>query len=361
MNTGQIISAVGHVGLIGWLLFGGQFDAEPLPFEVRDVAVISSEEFEAMMAAQRAPDTAADVAMPQAPEEDQSTPSELPSLPDITPERSEPESVETPSTDERSEPELPEPQPQSVEDLPPEIAPPAEEESALLVPDTSRRPQSRPVERVTPEPVAQPPEPEAAPDEVVREETEDSPAEETRPEEEATAPEESVTDITPEASDDVTAAPRRSARPRPRPQSTAQAGDEPDADIADTVSSVLEEALRGEAEASEEQSTAPALSEGEADALVLAISNCWNVDPGSTAAEVTVVVSVTLNRDGTLAGTPSLVSAEGGDQGARNVAFRNARTAIIACGRGGFDLPSEKYESWREIEMTFNPEKMRLR
>lgn len=361
MNTGQIISAVGHVGFIGWLLFGGQFDAEPLPFEVRDVAVISGEEFEAMMAAQRAPETVTDVATPQAPEADQPPEPDMPSTPDITPEQAEPEVVETPPPDEPPETAAPLPQPQEIEDRPPEIAPPAEEESALLVPQLSARPQARPVERVAPVPVAQPPEPEAAPDEVVREETADTPAEETRPEEEATAPEESVTDITPEAADEVTAAPRQSVRPRPRPRATAQAEDGPGADTADAVSSVLQQALGDESGASEDQSTAPALSEGEVDALILAISNCWNVDPGSTAAEVTVVVSVALNRDGTLAGSPSLVSAQGGDQGARDAAFRNARTAVIACGRGGFDLPQEKYESWREIEMTFNPEKMRLR
>ena len=44
-----------------------------------------------------------------------------------------------------------------------------------------------------------------------------------------------------------------------------------------------------------------------------------------------------------------------------DVAFRKARTAVISCGRRGFDLPDEKYEHWRDIEMTFNPEKMRLR
>ncbi len=360
MNTGQIISAVGHVGFIGWLLFGGQFDAEPLPFEVRDVAVISGEEFEVMMAAQRAPETVTDVAMPQVPEADQPPEPDLPSTVDTAPGQDEPEAVETQPPDEPPETVAPAPPPQEIEDRPPEIAPPAEEESVLLVPQISPRPQARPVERVAPVPVAQPPEPEAAPDEVVREETEDAPAEEAWPEEEATAPEETVSEITPEAADAVTAAPRQSVRPRTRPRAAAQNPDSTGAETADAVNAALQQAQQ-EATEAEGQSTAPALSEGEVNGLILAISNCWNVDPGSTAAQVTVVVSVALNRDGTLAGTPKLVSAQGGDQGARAVAFRNARTAVIACGRGGFDLPTEKYESWREIEMTFNPEKMRLR
>ncbi|MEM6478789.1 MAG: energy transducer TonB, partial [Pseudomonadota bacterium] len=42
-------------------------------------------------------------------------------------------------------------------------------------------------------------------------------------------------------------------------------------------------------------------------------------------------------------------------------AFEAARRAIIRCGAKGFDLPSEKYDQWKEIEMTFNPEQMRTR
>ena len=37
-----------------------------------------------------------------------------------------------------------------------------------------------------------------------------------------------------------------------------------------------------------------------------------------------------------------------------------ARRAILRCQKGGYNLPVEKYEHWREIEMTFNPEKMRI-
>ena len=102
------------------------------------------------------------------------------------------------------------------------------------------------------------------------------------------------------------------------------------------------------------------LTSGEKDGLIAAIKQCWSVDPYAASGKVVVVVKVSLNRDGTLAGTPKKVSATGGDATAVDVAFRNARTAVIACGRGGFDLPDEKYEQWREIEITFNPEKMRL-
>ena len=42
-------------------------------------------------------------------------------------------------------------------------------------------------------------------------------------------------------------------------------------------------------------------------------------------------------------------------------AFEAARRAIIRCGVSGFDLPAEKYDQWQEIEMTFNPEQMRIK
>ena len=42
-------------------------------------------------------------------------------------------------------------------------------------------------------------------------------------------------------------------------------------------------------------------------------------------------------------------------------AFQAARRAVLRCEKGGYDLPAEKYEQWKEIEMTFNPDQMRLR
>ena len=50
----------------------------------------------------------------------------------------------------------------------------------------------------------------------------------------------------------------------------------------------------------------------------------------------------------------------GSDTSARQ-AFEAARRAIIRCGATGYDLPIEKYEQWREIEMTLNPERMRIK
>ena len=43
------------------------------------------------------------------------------------------------------------------------------------------------------------------------------------------------------------------------------------------------------------------------------------------------------------------------------IAFEAARRAVIRCGASGYHLPAEKYDQWREIEMTFDPSSMRIR
>ena len=105
----------------------------------------------------------------------------------------------------------------------------------------------------------------------------------------------------------------------------------------------------------------PPLTRGEKDGLRVAVSRCWNLGSSSTdALSTTVVVMVSMSRDGKPEGI-RMASWEGPSEGAANTAFQAARRAIIRCGAAGFDLPAEKYGQWQEIEMTFNPEKMRIK
>ena len=41
--------------------------------------------------------------------------------------------------------------------------------------------------------------------------------------------------------------------------------------------------------------------------------------------------------------------------------FAAAKRAVLRCGRDGFSLPVEKYEQWRDIELTFDPERTILK
>jgi len=106
---------------------------------------------------------------------------------------------------------------------------------------------------------------------------------------------------------------------------------------------------------------AAALSPGEIDRLRVAVQQCWNVGAVSTEAlAVTVTVGISMTRDGR-PGEPRLLGHSGGSEAAAAQAFDAARRAILRCGIGGYDLPADRYERWREVEITFNPEKMRLK
>jgi hypothetical protein len=105
------------------------------------------------------------------------------------------------------------------------------------------------------------------------------------------------------------------------------------------------------------------LTAGEKETLRVAVSSCWNVGSlSSEALQTTVVVSVAMNKDGTpIAGSISMESSSGGATAAARQAYEAARRAIIRCGARGYDLPAEKFGQWQNIEMTFNPERMRVK
>jgi hypothetical protein len=107
----------------------------------------------------------------------------------------------------------------------------------------------------------------------------------------------------------------------------------------------------------------PGLSASEADRLRLAIQQCWNIGTLSTEAQQ---ITVTLGFSMTPGAMPEqgsiyTVDSSGGSDGAISQAFEAARRAIIRCAGDGYGLPSESYEAWRDVEITFNPEGMRLR
>ena len=58
---------------------------------------------------------------------------------------------------------------------------------------------------------------------------------------------------------------------------------------------------------------------------------------------------------------PTSTIASGGSGQAAEVAWQAARRAILRCEGAGYGLPAEKFAQWREIEMVFNPARMRQR
>lgn len=152
------------------------------------------------------------------------------------------------------------------------------------------------------------------------------------------------------------------AQPEPAPQPQPQPAPDP---LAGAIEDAFGTAGGGAVADAAADDPGPPLTQGERDALRLAVQQCWNVDVGSEAASVVVTVGMTMTREGLVAGNEvRLVAAEGGAPAAREAAFQAARRAVLRCqrqGREGYDLPPEKYDRWREIEIVFNPAEMRLR
>lgn len=372
MDTGQKASAVLHLGLVAWVLlfdlFGAPSNKREMP--VAEVSLVSAEEFAEMSGAQ-APDPA-----PEPEPEPQPEPEPAPAP--------EPEQIQPPAP-------LPEPDPA------PEPTPSSEPEpestgaifSPAPTPGAAERPAPRPVDRVAPTPSEAPPE-DAAIDLAAQPQTSaDAPGDVALPEQDQAAPPEATTEIVTEATETETdsqeraaAAPTVSPRPRtrperptppvdvaetpePEPESTPEPEPVPEPDVADEVADAVAAALADSLSGAGAPSTQTGLSASEADRLRLAIQQCWNIGTLSTEAQqVTVTVGFSMT-PGAMPeqGTIYMVDNTGGSEGAVSQAFEAARRAIIRCASSanGYGLPPESYDAWRDIEITFNPEGMRLR
>ena len=106
----------------------------------------------------------------------------------------------------------------------------------------------------------------------------------------------------------------------------------------------------------------PPLSGTEQSYLIDRISRCWHVLPlvgQAGAKDVVVTIRVVLTLDGNVDGEPALVDPNPLPSGNRayRFAFDAARSAVKNCAP--YDkLPREKYQRWRNIEISFNPEGM---
>ncbi|MBY6069219.1 energy transducer TonB [Leisingera aquaemixtae] len=381
MQTGTKISLAGHGLLMGWVVFGAWFPSEPLPSNVQQVALISAEQFEKLSQQRQAPQVAPEPAPLNEPAAVQPAPDPEPQA-DPEPEIARPEPV-APAAPDPQVTDRPEPQPEP--DVPVELPSAAEEpEVASLVPQLRPETAPRPVDRVAPEPVA-PPEPDTKIDDIVQPEVAPEEGAETEQDvQEATAREAAndriVTeenegeDVAASAAPAVSKRPKtRPARPKPEPEpqvTEAAQSAEPEqpaktqqSDTSSAVADALAEALAGGADVVAPEPSGPPLTLGEKDALRVEVSRCWNVGSLSTdALKTTVVVSVSLAQDGKPdTGSIRMLSSTGGSSSAAKQAYEAARRAIIRCGVRGFQLPPEKYAQWRDIEMTFNPERMRIK
>lgn len=387
MNTGQIVSAAGHVTVFLWIMFGDWlFQPKDMPeVTVAEVSLMTSSEFDEMVAA-------APAAAPEQPAEAKpETPAEQPAEP-VKPAETEPPVVEdipedVPVSDAPQPIEAPEP-----------VAPLADTEQPVPVAPSDVKPKPRPVDRVAAVPVENTEDAPEIADTVTPKASEDAapdaPVIEEQPE---AAPEEATTQIVTEAVETEDNAPQlpktASLPPRSRPKDLVKPEEPPQEDVAaaeptpepeaatDTDADAIAAAVAAAAsEAPAEEAPAestdtgaatgesnapsgPPMTGAETDAMRVAVQACWNVGALSMEAlRTTVVVGVSVKQDGKPdSASVRLVSSEGGSDVSTAQAFEAARRAIIRCGSKGFPLPPEKYDQWKELELVFDPNGMRMR
>ena len=382
MQTGTYISGIGHLAVIGWTILGGvMFRPEEAPeFQVTDVTIVSEAAFAAQLSeaplpttrleAPQQPEPAADSPTPPAPEEqprrsalpdaaDSQDPGVRPDLSALTEAARAEAQIEAPALPQPAQTETP-----GARVILPDARRADRESAGIRSPDRLALlpPAQRPSPRIDSTPAPAPPTDAERAQEAERATAPDPEA--TEPGEERTekAPDQASTEIITEAKEAPTeSAPVRTSRPRGRP---ARLGD------ADSAASEIERAIARAQAGSAAPPPAPAapaaggppLTGAEKDRLRLAVRRCWNVNPTSESARITVTVAVRMEPDGmpVLSSIRQLSATEGSARAQRS-AFDAARRAIIRCARGGYPLPPEKYDRWREIEMTFNPDKMRIR
>ena len=377
VTPGQSISAGGHVVLLGWLILGWGLNADPLPFDVAQVSVVSGAEYAEIVAATSPQPSTDQPPAPEAPVVEATPPA--PVAEQVTPEPPPtPEAVQPPVRDAPPPPapEVPPPPTELTDVAPPEPAPPevfTPPPSTIV--DNSPRPTPRPAPRVAPVAVAPPP-PDTTVAEVEQQAAADAPAEVVVEQPtEAAAPQEAATEIVTEA-EKPSGAPTTSIRPPTRPRPPAAVPATPQTQTASTPapdspsttgSSAAADPVAAAVAAAAASAPANAVADGppmtgsEKESFRVAVNACWNVDPGAEWARVTVVVGFSLGQDGKVQGEPRLVSASGGTDAQANTAFQTARRAILRCQSSGYQLPADKYNEWKDVEITFDPSGMRLR
>lgn len=348
MQTGTKISGAFHAGALVFAMFGGAFfRADPTEsVQVADVSLVSSEQFADLMS--RAP-------APQATE---------------SAKVNEPEPVQEAPTPELVEPE-------------PVVEPEPEPEIAMVAPEPTPAPRVDKQAAPKPEPSAkeaETPQPEAAPDPDATKQAE--PKKEQAPKEASTqivTEPEKPSEFAPQSSDvprtrpknmkervaktktpepvEKPKEPKQEAKPETQTAEKPKQVAEPTDNTADEIAKALAQA---QSETSQSQSAAavgPPLTGSEKEGLVLAVQKCWNVPVGiQDADDLAVTIAVDMTPDGRLASSPKLIEPTGAPSGSIKQAFEAGRRALIRCAP--YDLPQDKYEQWRQIEVVFNPERM---
>jgi colicin import membrane protein len=353
MKAGLTTSIALHAALLGFGLFTL---SAPRAFEVADIEALPVDivPIEAMTQVQMG-DRKAPIAETPAPLPTEK-PAIVPNAEKIGDNEVDTETTATPAprpkpVEAAAEPApapTPVPKPAEAKPEPAPVQPPEPEPQAVAATEVTPQPQPR--QEVKPDPVTET---------IVAENTE---AEAVKLPE--TAPSPQAKPQPPKAQTAKT--PERKAVEKPVQEAAATPKSEAKEFNADEVAALLnkEKASGGGARRSQEQAAlggtrndpGQKLSQSEMDALRGQIQRCWNIPAGATDAEsLKVSVQFRLDRSGALEGAAEIISG-GGSGGVERAAAEAARRAVARCSP--YNLPADKYETWAEVIVHFDPSEM---
>lgn len=266
-----------------------------------------------------------------------------------TPPKPESKPIEKESTGAIKSEDVPLPKPEPVKEDKPEVtedkpaSEPATEVAALPEPKQEVQPDPKPAETPAEEKPAENPDAEALPDKV--------PTPMAKPKVEQPA----QTAKTPDRKNEENKTEKKKT-------STAMKSDF-DADAVAALLNKQDSSGGGKKRSSEtaslgaKKTTGNTLSASEMDALRGRIENNWLVVAGISGAEgLTITVTMQLDKNGDIIGRPEVV-ASGGTDSARRTFEGSVRRAIMKSAP--FDnLPADKYDSWSEVVVNFDPSSM---
>jgi len=376
MHVGHYISGAAHLSFLIWLVIGDVFTSKPDEISITKISIISAEQFEKEFVTNSIPQVSDEIDIlnqikpdqvtsnPTISEIDEQVFAVSPKVPDVP--KLQQDNIELPERIQSVVPELSnEPdQPGLNQDDP----------SLALLPETTQTQSPIVADRVASVPVI--PQNEDTFNDDAIDSLNQVPADQENSdftiEEQNQSTRGATTEIITEPKKKPSGAPKKSLRPKGRPQiqTENETKDTPSEDLVDAVSSALS-SIENEQEKSESLNAGSKTSlnsaatiESIGNALLKQIEPCWNVDVGNQNAYVKVTVAFSLDKNGKIERNEiKLVTSEGGEGSAARSAFTNAKKTIFKCQKkwDGFNLQDFDYEQWQQIVLTFNPDQMRNR
>ena len=376
MHVGHYISGAAHLSFLLWLVLGDVFTSKPDEISITTISIISTQQFEKEFVTDTIPQVSDEIEVlnqlepdlaasnPTVSEIDEQVPAISPKIPDIP--KLQQDNIELPEQIQSVIPELSnEPDQPGLNQDDPSPAP---------LPETTETQSPVIADRVASVPVI-PQNEDAFNDDAIDSLSQvpsDQENSDFKIEEQNQSTLGATTEIITEPKKKPSGAPKKSLRPKGRPQ--IQTGNEtkdtPSEDLVNAVSSALSN-IENEQENSESLDTvfntslnSAATIESIGNALLKQIEPCWNVDVGNQNAYVKVTVAFSLDKNGKIERNEiKLVASEGGEGSAARSAFTNAKKTIFKCQKkwDGFNLQDFDYEQWQQIVLTFNPDQMRNR